>query len=179
MLGYNAALTGNFIKVNLDFDPTADFHEYRIDYLPAHVYFYVDDVMLGSTDGPAVPASPGHLVLQHWSNGNELWSGGPPSENSVVSVQHVRAYFNSSSPQRHQDWARRCNDPKAPKAICKIPDLATEHGSNASEWLFSEHGNMTNNQTVYGLNRAPRRQGMPLMTLTVALIFIAGWAFVL
>ena len=37
---------------------------------------------------PAVLDSPERLILQHWSNGNELWSGGPPAENAVLVVEY-------------------------------------------------------------------------------------------
>ncbi|KAK4204359.1 concanavalin A-like lectin/glucanase domain-containing protein [Triangularia verruculosa] len=85
--GYDAAATSNFVKAYLPFDPTEDFHEYRIDYLPGRVYFYVDGGLLAKIDGPAVPSSAGHLILQHWSNGNRLWSGGPPGRDTSLVVR--------------------------------------------------------------------------------------------
>lgn len=146
MAGYDAAKTGNFVNVNLPFDPTEDFHEYRIDYLPGRVFFYADGVVLAEMDGPAVPSSPGHLILQHWSNGNKYWSGGPPAEDAALVVRYVKAYFNSSTAQRQSDWENRCRDLTAPGAVCRIPDVVPGNLS-ATDWFFKDQGNMTNNQT--------------------------------
>ncbi|KAK3313654.1 concanavalin A-like lectin/glucanase domain-containing protein [Apodospora peruviana] len=67
-----------FAREYLPFDPTADFHEYRFDFISNTVFFYADNQFLSRLDGRDLPARPGHLALQHWSNGNPLWSGGPP-----------------------------------------------------------------------------------------------------
>ncbi|KAK3295531.1 concanavalin A-like lectin/glucanase domain-containing protein [Chaetomium fimeti] len=147
LAGYDAAKTGNFVRVELPFDPRAGFHEYRIDYLPGQVFFYADGEALAGMDGPAVPSSPGHLILQHWSNGNPRWSGGPPVEDAALVVRYVKAYFNSSLGQRQRDWESRCRDPAAPNAVCEIPDV-TPGDMGAADWFFSDHSNMTNNQTT-------------------------------
>lgn len=151
LYGFDASRTGDFNKVYLPFNPTTDFHEYRIDYLPGEVLFYADGELLAHMDGEAIPTMPGHLVLRHWSNGNRLWSGGPPAKDAVMEVKYVKAYFNSSLEQREKDWAGRCKDAKAPSAVCQIPEL-TRRDVSAGDWFFSEKSNMTSNQTVYGLN---------------------------
>jgi beta-glucanase (GH16 family) len=139
--GYDAKATGTFIRANLPFDPTTDFHEYRIDYLPTKVVFYADGQVLGQMSGKAVPTTAGHLILQHWSNGNPLWSGGPPARDAVLTVRYVKAYFNSSDPRRRAESARRCVDAEAPGAVCAIPELTAENGT-AAEWFFGDdHGN--------------------------------------
>ena len=145
--GYDAAQTGNFVKAYLPFNPTEDFHEYRIDYVPGRVYFYADGLKLAEMEGPAVPSSAGHLILQHWSNGNKYWSGGPPAEDAALTVRYVKAYFNSSTEQRQRDWETRCRDPAAANAVCRIPDV-TLTNSTAAGWFFKDRGNMTNNQTI-------------------------------
>ncbi|KAK3313872.1 glycoside hydrolase, family 16 [Apodospora peruviana] len=147
--GYKAAETGNFVKAYLPFDPTKDLHEYRIDYMPGRVFFYADGILLAQMNGSAVPSrSPGgHLILQHWSNGNPLWSGGPPREDAVLTVSYVKAYFNSSMPKSRADWVGRCKDPSASGAICAIPNV-TRTNKTAMGWFFSDHDEMTNNQTV-------------------------------
>ncbi|KLU81482.1 hypothetical protein MAPG_00571 [Magnaporthiopsis poae ATCC 64411] len=142
--GYNAQATGNFRKVNLSFDPTKDFHEYRIDFLAGKVVFYADGKVLAEMGGAAVPTQGGHLILQHWSNGNPLWSGGPPPRDAVLTVSYVRAYFNSSTAARQRDWASRCRDPGAPGAVCQIPSIPNVRNPP----FFSAMSNMTNNQTV-------------------------------
>jgi beta-glucanase (GH16 family) len=153
--GYNALSTGNFIKAYLPSNPTTDFHEYRFDFIPNKVLFYVDGQFLGQMNGSAVPTTAGHLVLQHWSNGNPLWSGGPPTTDAVLSVNYVKAYFNSSTVERNTDWARRCKDVSAPNAVCEIPEL-TASNSTPGQFFFSDQNNMTNNQTVSGKNGGQR-----------------------
>lgn len=147
--GYDAAKTGNFVKAYLPFNPTLDFHEYRIDYLPGRVFFYADGVKLAEMGGDAVPSSPGHLILQHWSNGNKFWSGGPPAEDAALTVRYVKAYFNSSAAQRQRDWEGRCRDGMEGNAICRIPDVTPSNGS-AADWFFMDHPDMAKNQTISG-----------------------------
>lgn len=177
LAGYDAARTGNFVKAYLPFDPTGDFHEYRIDYTPGRVFFYADGLRLADMGGPAVPSSAGHLILQHWSNGNAYWSGGPPAEDSALTVRYVKAYFNSSSSQRQRDWAGRCRDAAAAKAaVCRIPDV-TPTNSTAASWFFKDRGNMTNNnQTASGQSEASAvERSMWLMTMGL-LLLLGLWA---
>ncbi|KAK3302511.1 concanavalin A-like lectin/glucanase domain-containing protein [Chaetomium strumarium] len=161
LAGYDASTTGNFVKTYLPFDPTDDFHEYRIDYLPGRVFFYAKGVKLAEMNGPAVPSSPGHLILQHWSNGNQYWSGGPPAEDAALAVRYVKAYFNSSSTARsQQDRAARCQDPAAPNAVCEIPEVTPTNGS-AADWFFTEHGNTTSTQTNSEESGSGEERGHP------------------
>lgn len=141
--GFNAANTTGLRRVNLPFDPTTDFHEYRFDFLPDKVFFYADGNLLSEMTGYGVPTTPGHVLLSHWSNGNSGWSQGPPTANAVTTVSYVKAYFNSSLEQRERDFALRCKDPTASGAVCAIPD------HNAT-YFFSNGDNLTPNQTSYG-----------------------------
>ncbi|TDZ18368.1 Beta-glucanase [Colletotrichum orbiculare MAFF 240422] len=176
--GYNAQGTGNFLKVSLGFNPTTDFHEYRIDYLRDEVVFYADNKAIGRMNGSAVPTEGGHLILQHWSNGNPLWSGGPPKQDAVLMVASARAYFNSSLDSRKADHARRCVDPSAPDAICTIPDDRS--------FFFATHANMTMNQTVSGQplygeddggvsGRGSASAEVPLWTLLMGVFALGLW----
>ncbi|TQV90499.1 glycoside hydrolase family 16 protein [Cordyceps javanica] len=122
--GYNAAKTGTFKKTNLTFDPTKGFHEYRFDYLPGSVLFYADSTLLAEMAGADAPSAAGHLVLQHWSNGNPLWSAGPPEVDSSIVVSYVKAYFNSSDADQPALWERDCA--RAKVAACVIPDTGAD-----------------------------------------------------
>jgi len=175
---YDASHTRGFAKVNLPFDPTSGFHEYRIDYLAGRVIFYADGVVLAQMDGPEVPVTAGHLIMRHWSNGNKVWSGGPPSRDAAIAVQYVKAYFNSSSPKRHGDWERRCRSPGAAKAVCDIPNF-TAKNLVAGNWFFSENTNMTNNQTVHGMNGGSGRRMEAVSAAMWALLLVSGCAVVL
>lgn len=88
--GYSAKDSGNYIIANLSFDPSASFHEYRIDFVPGHVLFYADGEIIGKMNTSSVPTEAGHMILTHWSNGNPLWSGGPPVQDSSMTVSYVK-----------------------------------------------------------------------------------------
>ncbi|KAF7955800.1 hypothetical protein EAE96_004723 [Botrytis aclada] len=154
--GYNAAGTGNYIVANLPFNPTTGYHEYRIDFIPGNVIFYADGQILAKMNSTAVPTSPGHMIITQWSNGNPLWSSGPPPHDAVISVSYVKAYFNSSDPMRGIALTKRCKDLRAENTICAIPDQTSApnpvgNNGNVSEntYFFSNQKNETNNQTVY------------------------------
>ncbi|QSZ37303.1 hypothetical protein DSL72_009397 [Monilinia vaccinii-corymbosi] len=180
--GYNAAGTGNYVVVNLPFNPTTGYHEYRIDFIPGNVIFYADGQILAKMNSTAVPTSPGHMIITQWSNGNPLWSSGPPSQDAVISVSYVKAYFNSSDPMREKALQKRCKVPNAAKAICAIPDQtlapnpeATNGNVSASTYFFSNQKNQTFNQTVYKKNEATTGaimgfQGSILSSLLLSMI---------
>lgn len=152
--GFSSAASGDWRVANLPFDPTDNFHEYRIDFVPGNVIYYGDGQVLAIINTTAVPISPGHLILSQWSNGDHGWSAGPPLQRAVSTVAYVKGYFNSSDPARQSAASRRCKDPSAPGAICSISDQLIAPGSLFSEF-FSEHPNMTNNQTIYGKSECP------------------------
>lgn len=167
--GYDASKTKGFKKVNLPFDPTAGFHEYRIDFLPDRVMFYADAELLTEMNGTGVPTMPGNLQLEHWSNGNPLWSQGPPKTDATTTVSYMKAYFNSSLASRQDDYRTRCKDPSTPKAICAIPD-------NNATFFFSSVDNMAPNQTIYNQEKnssgTARQWGPPLFA---AALGISAW----
>ncbi|KAM0349301.1 hypothetical protein ACHAPU_003710 [Fusarium lateritium] len=129
--GYDASKTGTYKRVNLDFDPTDAFHEYRFDYILGRVLFYADGKILAQMGGDDMPSAGGHLILQHWSNGNSLWSGGPPEKDAVITVSYVKAYFNSSNSEVQSHLSKQCDE--APEAsVCLITNAtdATSPGKS-------------------------------------------------
>lgn len=142
LAGSDASETNTFKTVNLEFDPTVAFHEYRFDFLANRVIFYADSKPLADMNGTAIPSDPGHLVLQHWSNGNPQWSGGPPKEDAVITVSYVQAYFNTSSEAQrlaecNGGLQRRCTVPNtnATEASTGSPNLGdgqTNEGDKGS-----------------------------------------------
>lgn len=186
--GYNAKNTGNYIVANLPFNPTTGYHEYRIDFIPGNVIFLADGHELAHMNTTAVPDMPGHMILTQWSNGNPLWSSGPPTEQAVMTVSYVKAYFNSSLASRQADWTRRCQDDSGPNAICPIPDQIvapdpniTTTNDTANPYFFSDQKNKTNNQTVYGKSGArmvQARDAWPAGSL-VFILFLSIFVFVL
>lgn len=106
--GFNAAQTPAFKLYTLPFSPSDDYHEYRFDWSEGRVDFFADGNHLWTLN-QGVPSAPGALFLNHWSNGDPLWSGGPPKEDAVLTVSYVKAYFDSSNATRIQQWTKSCS----------------------------------------------------------------------
>lgn len=149
--GFNAANTDTFQIHELPYDPSGAFHEYRFDWSPSSVSFFADGVLLDKM-AKAVPSSPGHITLSHWSNGNPDWSAGPPTTDAILTVEYMKGYFNSSDQSRQKDWQERCKDPSALNATCAIPEITEAPNGNVSArtFFFSMQTNSTVNQTVFG-----------------------------
>lgn len=135
--GYDASRTDSFKRVNLTFDPTDGFHEYRFDYLPGRVVFYADSNKLAEMEGHEMPSSAGHLILQHWSNGDPKWSGGPPIQDALLTVSYVKAYYNASSREKVSSWAQRCAEVQG-AAVCSIPDVFASNASTGGRFFTDE-----------------------------------------
>lgn len=171
--GFNAANTSTFAVFPLPFAPDAEFHEYRFDWSPTEVSFFADGKLL-QTMSQAIPTSPGHLTLSHWSNGNAGWSGGPPATDAAMIVQYFKGYFNSSSPERRHDWALRCADFSAVNATCAVPELSAPPNGNSSTYFFINQGNSTVNQTVYNpsINKAPETSRIWMFSMMPLLLSV-------
>ncbi|KAF7543686.1 hypothetical protein G7046_g9947 [Stylonectria norvegica] len=166
--GYDASATGTFSRVNLTFDPAAAFHEYRFDYLPNEVLFYADSKLLARMEGSNMPSTAGHLILQHWSNGNPKWSGGPPAQDAVLTVSYVKAYFNSSDSRRQGDGAGRCHDASGDGAVCAIPNVTAANASTGGDF-FTVHVGGTDKEDSGqdGRRRCRRMLWVSLVTMAV------------
>ncbi|KIY61712.1 glycoside hydrolase family 16 protein [Cylindrobasidium torrendii FP15055 ss-10] len=73
------------------FDPTEDFHEYRIDWTADATTFFVDGSQVNElTDN--VPNVPGLFIFNAWSSGDPQWSAGPPTEDSISQISKIVLY---------------------------------------------------------------------------------------
>lgn len=118
---FNAANTSSFKIAQLGFRADAQFHEYRIDWTPDQVSFFVDGNWIAEMT-TNVPVTGGRLIFNHWSNGNPGWSAGPPAADATMTVAYMKAYFNSSDPSINQDFSASCVDPGVTNASCQILD---------------------------------------------------------
>lgn len=156
--GGDASGTPTFKIIQLPFEADLAVHEYRFDWQPDRVSFYADGKWLTDmTDKNYIPSAPGKVILSHWSNGNPMWSSGPPEVDAIMTVQYVMAYFNSSNPERAENYNERCVDRNAPNAICEIPDqtsppLFGPDAGDSKPYFFSQDpsNNKTNGQIVHG-----------------------------
>ncbi|KAF5351663.1 hypothetical protein D9756_007715 [Leucocoprinus leucothites] len=78
-------------RITFTFDPTADFHEYRIDWSPGATAFYIDG-QLKTRFTTNVPSQAGPWVWNTWSNGDPCWSNGPPTVDSITQIRSIEIF---------------------------------------------------------------------------------------
>src|SRR5262245_65874065 len=118
--GYDASNTSGYKIQHLDFRPDQKFHEYRFDWSPNRVAFYVDgQFMYEMTQN--LPTSGGRMFMNHWSNGDPLWSAGPPNSDTAMTVSYVKAYFNTTDTTRTDSYKKQCPTFDTSK-VCQIPE---------------------------------------------------------
>jgi beta-glucanase (GH16 family) len=145
--GYNAANTSTFKIAQLPFAPNQDFHEYRFAWAPDRVTFFADGRWLQDLEW-TYPMAPGHLSLNHWSNGNSHWSQGPPAQDAVMTVRYVKAYFNTTDNVKNQDFEEGCGTGSG--FACVIPDDMAPMTSNLSTF-FVDRGMCGEKVTAKGI----------------------------
>jgi beta-glucanase (GH16 family) len=118
--GYNAVFTPGFALPHLPFRPDQDFHEYRFDWTPSQVAFYADRQLLHVMTED-IPTSGGHMVFNHWSNGDPGWSAGPPTEDTYITISHAHFYFNSSDSTIARQFSKACSTFDSSQ-VCTIKD---------------------------------------------------------
>ncbi|KAG6033604.1 hypothetical protein E4U41_006866 [Claviceps citrina] len=173
--GYDASKSGTLRRVELPFDPTGSFHEYRFDYLPGRVSFYADGRFLADMRGEQVPSSGGHVILQHWSNGNALWSGGPPSSDAVLLVRSVEAYFNSSSAQKGKEWDDRCSGDiggKGREKTCRVPSETILEDGRSSGNSTEGNSHVDDEQSRGGHKVRPTMARLAYLMMTCAWLVV-------
>ena len=129
---YNAVNTTGFKEKNLTFNPTDTFTEYRIDWFPDRIEFWADMVRL-QTFYDYVPTAPGTLHLIRWSNGDPGWSAGPPTEDAVLTIHYVEAYFNTSQS------VAACAEQLSTNNTCKLPSSGTFNVPTATATSMAGH----------------------------------------
>jgi DNA-binding beta-propeller fold protein YncE len=82
-----SATPGAYKMVDLGFDPSADFHEYRFDWYPGRAELWVDGAYREAIT-VNVPFAPGNIILSNWT-GNPYWGEGPPEETAELLVDSV------------------------------------------------------------------------------------------
>ncbi|GAA5799491.1 hypothetical protein HPULCUR_004907 [Helicostylum pulchrum] len=115
--GSASALTNE--KHDLEFNPTNDYHEYRFDWTPEAVKFYIDNTYIREMT-TNVPQSPGRILINHWTDGNPFFSGGPPNQDANLRISHLNLFFNSSETKDPPS----CTQSKTP---CSIADIMSRN----------------------------------------------------
>ncbi|KAK2016823.1 concanavalin A-like lectin/glucanase [Colletotrichum eremochloae] len=76
--------------------PTTAEHEYRLDWTPGRVQWFVDGVEKWSTTSD-VPNTIGSWVFNNWSNGDKGWSAGPPATQADFKIKDIYMYYNTAA----------------------------------------------------------------------------------
>lgn len=186
--GYDASGTDEFRVAPLPFRPDDKFHEYRFDWTPNRVSFYVDGNWLYEMT-ENIPTEGGRMFLNHWSNGDPLWSAGPPSADTAMTVSYVKAYFNSTEDARKKAYTQRCANWNA-TSVCAIPaqtvapdNSGPEGNKTARTYFFTQDQGKAPGQEIFKTNNNPHSgaSGLSSSLFTYAPLFAAliSWAFVL
>ncbi|KAF6831183.1 hypothetical protein CPLU01_06881 [Colletotrichum plurivorum] len=76
-------------------NPTVEEHEYRIDWTPGLVKWFVDGTQVWQTTSD-VPTVPGSWIFNNWANGDIGWSAGPPTQEANFKIKDVEMYYNTA-----------------------------------------------------------------------------------
>ncbi len=86
----------------------------KMDWSRGQADFFVDNqwtvTMQTKIDAPAT------FTINHWSNGDENWTGGPPLQTSAFALDWLSFFFNTTTP-------KTCSN------ICQAPLIPTEYVS--------------------------------------------------
>ncbi|KAG7446743.1 concanavalin A-like lectin/glucanase [Guyanagaster necrorhizus] len=83
-------------NVEFTFDPSQDFHEYRIDWSPLATTFYIDGIQINNFSDN-VPWDSGYWIWNAWSSGDPYWSNGPPTADSITEIRSIELYKGYTS----------------------------------------------------------------------------------
>jgi len=75
-------------------DLTADFHDYRIDWVAGQTTFYLDGVFQ-NTFTSNVPTVGGSWLWNNWFNGDPEWSGTGPQTDSFLQIQKIMMKYDT------------------------------------------------------------------------------------
>ncbi|PNS19322.1 Beta-glucanase [Sphaceloma murrayae] len=175
--GFDASDTPFFRPFPLPFDPSSSYHEYRIDWLPESVTFFADGTPLWSvTNVTVIPREPGHLILNHWSNGDEKWSGGPPERDAVVTVSYVKAYFNTSDGARRSAFEETCRAGQGGRNACAVEEVDWEKGIDPVTGGNGTRTPFVGNSTGWDeADSDPDQSGAGRVLMSALCLVLVGW----
>ncbi|KAJ7599609.1 concanavalin A-like lectin/glucanase [Mycena floridula] len=79
------------VTVPLTFDPSTEFHEYRIDWNDTATTFYIDGIQQTQLT-TNVPTDNLRYIFNVWSSGDPHWSAGPPTADSITQIKSIDLY---------------------------------------------------------------------------------------
>lgn len=98
------------------------YRDYRFDWMPNQVDFFVDNKLVYS-ESTNVQKVSGRWMLMNWANGDQQWSGMPVTD-SLARVKNVRSFFNSSHPTIVDYYNKACSASSGnADAVCDIASV--------------------------------------------------------
>ncbi|KAJ9112086.1 hypothetical protein QFC22_006385 [Naganishia vaughanmartiniae] len=104
-------------------DPSKGFHTYSISWFPstsdsnpAKMTEIRFDGKLQNAPRAFASTHPSSLIINHWTNGDDHWSGGPPTQNSALIVRKAVLYYdqpNAVAPGARVAKDTTCSQAKA------------------------------------------------------------------
>jgi len=86
----------DYKKLRISFDPTAAFHEYRFDWYPEKVVYFIDgDSVAVLTHN--VPDASCSIMLNFWSANMPDWGGPAPTKDACMYVDYMRYYSDPAT----------------------------------------------------------------------------------
>lgn len=118
-------------------------------------------------------------MLNHWSNGNEKWSGGPPAEDAVMTVAYVKAYFNSSDPARVARFEEACKGEGGEERVCRVPEQRGVPEGGVGTYFFTQDEGHAPGQMVFddgkGVATAVRSAFRLVLASCLAAVVVVLW----
>lgn len=123
--------------------PSADFTEYRFDWLPDRVDVFLNGQRIESfTD--SISNKPSSVHLSHWTSGKEDWTHGPAERDAALAVSYLKAYFNTTNTARNDQFKEACETRRVTAledSICSIPNgrahsRPTSTNSTETDWMY-------------------------------------------
>ena len=100
--------------------------EYRFDWMPNNVTFYVDGKNVGSLIES--PSAPSRVMLMNWSSGDKDWTGIPKTD-VIAKFRNMNFFFNSSHPYVVAKYNTKCAAAKAAgrtDAFCQVSSVSLD-----------------------------------------------------
>lgn len=104
---------------------------YRFDWHSSQTKFYVNGVLSGNLTGD-VPTVNGTIQLNSWANGGPFTGSQVPTSDSVMSVQWIELYFNTSSSSSAETWAGTCEAAAVAACVVDSDEIALSSAAISS-----------------------------------------------
>lgn len=110
-------------------DPSTGYFRYEIDWFPTTsnsnapkmTEYYFDGKPLAEKPNNYASVNPSYFIINHWTNGPNGWTGGPPKQNAVMTIKRATLYYDSVTPLPVGSTSKVSKDATCTKeTACKV-----------------------------------------------------------